>query len=55
MNAVLSWGNKPYDLDMYVIPVDVMGWDKKPVIWSMPFGQVLEATPLLSSLPLNLR
>jgi len=37
--AVLSWGKEPYDLDLYVIPVNVMSFDKKPAKWSQMFGQ----------------
>jgi len=25
--AVLHWGNKPFDLDLYVIPIDAVNFD----------------------------
>jgi hypothetical protein len=38
--AVLTWGNEPYDLDLYVVPVNVVSFDKKAAKWKQMFGQV---------------
>jgi hypothetical protein len=38
---VLKWGNQPQDLDMYVIPMNVVDKNKKDVTWTMPMGQVI--------------
>jgi hypothetical protein len=32
--VVLNWGNQPRDLDLYIIPIDVVGFDKQPVSWT---------------------
>ena len=31
--VVLNWGNRPSDLDLYVVPADVVGFDRNPVAW----------------------
>lgn len=38
---MLKWGNQPQDLDMYVIPMNVVDKNKKDVTWTMPMGQVI--------------
>jgi hypothetical protein len=49
MQTVLKWGNEPRDLDMYVIPVNVVDENRKSVKWTMPMGQVFDHKYLINA------
>ena len=49
MQTVLKWGNEPRDLDMYVIPVNVVDENRKSVKWTMPMGQVFDHEYLINA------